>query len=748
MDLTKHKHWQLQNGQVLATTEIFSKIIAQEIDKNELCRTQQGAWQPLGNVFSTIGKYGILRELGSGAFGKVYLGIEVDKRQRHERLVAIKKPAESVLRQYAQEEGKSDREGEMWARMQIGQVFSNEALLTARLAICPHVVKVIDHSVTEPYIALEFCNEGTLAQRMAKSYTIKDIYHWGRQIACGLQAAHSLQPDALIHRDLKPQNILLHNGEIKISDFGTSQMTYMAESLRSLKGGYTPKYAAPEAINGQAYTATDIWSFAVIMFVVICHEYPFAGENITQLMMKITCQDPKPIAKCSKFPLDNSVYDLLNRCFEKDVQQRPTAEECVAVFSAIPLENKQQETIVDISREKTVAKTATSLPQNSTTSHDDKPHFAESNRLQNRLAQQANSIQTIAAANKSRNARTKSRKAKAKRSTTQTPPKKSKCLLFAVIGVMVVGAVVISQRKAIKRFIYKQPMRTKITTNKTSATNPVKNKPRQKTVPRKIQKPVTKEKARVLPKEKSKKIIISKDIDGFVFTGRITYELGNVRNTVREYKHLETGIEFVLLPTTGIDLSPFMIGKYEVTQQQWRKSMGKNPSQFNKNVYAKGDLHPVENVSWRDAQRFCQKYGFDLPSGKQWEYACRSRVKAYYYWGNNTFIPSYVVCADYWQLVLQKRGKNFRDTNVNWVTEGTVTQPVGSTPRNLFGLHDMLGNVFEWCLGQGTKPDSRMVRGGSWMSPRMQCNHAYVYYFSSFATKNEVGFRAVKNFDE
>ena len=774
MDLTKNKHWELQNGQVFETTEIFSKIMAQEIDTNELCRTQQGSWQPLSNVFLTIGKYGVLRELGSGAFGKVYLGVEVNKRQRHERLVAIKKPAESVLRQYAQEEGKHGSEGEMWARIQIGQVFSNEALLTARLAICPYVVKVIDHSVAEPYIALEFCNQGTLAQRITKPYNIGDIYKWGRQIASGLQAAHSLQPDVLIHRDLKPQNILLHNNEIKISDFGTSQMTYMAESLRSLKGGYTPKYAAPEAINGQAYTATDIWSFAVIMYVIICREYPFVAENITQLMMKITCQDPEPIEKCSKFPVDSSVYSLLKRCLDKEVQQRPTAEECVAVFNALSFQDHQQH-VADIFHDKTAVKIETSLPAAATivdvsreevetsppietaatvtASHNpqSEAHFSKPSHLENRLAQQASTIQTIAKANSpSHNVETKSTTAKrvqkkrtpAKSAKSKSKPK-SKSIVFIVVGIIVVVAIAISQQRAIKRFIYKQIIYSKTSTNKTSLpTKPKNNSETQKTVKKSVKKPV--ERPVEKPENTNKPIRVPKDIPGFVFTNAVTYKLGNVRNSVREYRHVDTGIDFVLIPTTGTSLAPFMIGKYEVTQQQWQKVTGKNPSQFNQQLYAKGDLHPVENVSWREANTFCQKFGFDLPSGEQWEYACRSRVKTYYYWGSNKFIPAYVVCADYWQAILQQHGKDFR--KVDWVKEGTVTRPVGSTPHNLFGLHDMLGNVFEWCLGQGSQIGTRMVRGGSWMSSLQQCNHFYVYYFLEFEAKNEVGFRPVKNF--
>jgi formylglycine-generating enzyme required for sulfatase activity len=147
----------------------------------------------------------------------------------------------------------------------------------------------------------------------------------------------------------------------------------------------------------------------------------------------------------------------------------------------------------------------------------------------------------------------------------------------------------------------------------------------------------------------------------------------------------------------------FELGKYEVTQAQWRSVMGTNPSQF------KGDTLPVETVSWSDAQEFLNRmnarrdgFHYRLPTEAEWEYAARAGsagtpgeldAMAWYY--NNS---------------------------------GNKTHPVGQKQANAWGLSDMLGNVYEWVQdwygdypsGSAIDPAGpaagalRVVRGGSW----------------------------------
>jgi formylglycine-generating enzyme required for sulfatase activity len=161
-------------------------------------------------------------------------------------------------------------------------------------------------------------------------------------------------------------------------------------------------------------------------------------------------------------------------------------------------------------------------------------------------------------------------------------------------------------------------------------------------------------------------------------------------------------------PVHSVTLNDFYIGKYEVTQAQWKAVMGVNPSSF------QGDDCPVENVLWKDIQEFIKKLNqltgktYRLPTEAEWEYAARGgkKSKGYQYAGGNSI------------------------KEVAWYNGNTGygTHPVGQKQPNELGLYDMSGNVWEWCQDwydsyasssqtNPTGPTSgsyRVLRGGSW----------------------------------
>ncbi len=199
-------------------------------------------------------------------------------------------------------------------------------------------------------------------------------------------------------------------------------------------------------------------------------------------------------------------------------------------------------------------------------------------------------------------------------------------------------------------------------------------------------------------------------------------------------------------PVHEVCVDGFWMGRYEVTQGQWKKVMGNNPSYFKK-----GDNYPVEKVSWNDAQKFIEKlnahyggkYTFRLPTEAEWEYACRSGGKKIKYpWGNE----------------LGRNNANCDGCGSRWDDESTA--PVGSFTPNSLGLYDMSGNVWEWvedvyskhAYGQHSRRNpiytgsgsDRVLRGGSWGSnPRcVRCAHRGV--ISPGNRYNDLGFRLAR----
>jgi formylglycine-generating enzyme required for sulfatase activity len=134
------------------------------------------------------------------------------------------------------------------------------------------------------------------------------------------------------------------------------------------------------------------------------------------------------------------------------------------------------------------------------------------------------------------------------------------------------------------------------------------------------------------------------------------------------------------------------MGVYPVMQAQWLAVMGSNPSYF------KGTDRPVDSVSWENCVVFCERLGqrFRLPTEAEWEYACRAGTSTAYYTGDGLD-------------ALKRAGWCSYDGTLG---SGMETRPVGQFEPNAWGLYDMTGNVWEWCLDK--RGDYRVLRGGSW----------------------------------
>ncbi|WP_299489193.1 formylglycine-generating enzyme family protein [Acaryochloris sp. IP29b_bin.137] len=199
-------------------------------------------------------------------------------------------------------------------------------------------------------------------------------------------------------------------------------------------------------------------------------------------------------------------------------------------------------------------------------------------------------------------------------------------------------------------------------------------------------------------------------------------------------------------PQHKVNVPSFYLGKYPVTQVQWKAIMRTNPSN------TKGANRPVERVSWNKATEFCQKLSqktgklYRLPSEAEWEYACRAGTTTPFHFGETITLN----LANYYP------SKGYASGPIGNSLKRTTD--VGKYPPNAFGLYDMHGNVTEWCQDtlhknyEGAPTDGsawednyyeeRMKRGGSWGVDPGQCRSAkrswLIPYNSEYTT---IGFR-------
>jgi formylglycine-generating enzyme required for sulfatase activity len=147
-------------------------------------------------------------------------------------------------------------------------------------------------------------------------------------------------------------------------------------------------------------------------------------------------------------------------------------------------------------------------------------------------------------------------------------------------------------------------------------------------------------------------------------------------------------------PPHQVQVQAFFLSKYEMTQAQWEKVCGENPSLFMKRMVSPSPLNPVNQVSWTDCRRVMDWLGLTLPTEEQWEYAARGGTTTVWWTGDD---PASLIDAA--NLIGREHG-----------SESPAIQAVGSFPANPFGLHDVIGNVTEWCDNHpyryGTKPGS------------------------------------------
>jgi len=202
-------------------------------------------------------------------------------------------------------------------------------------------------------------------------------------------------------------------------------------------------------------------------------------------------------------------------------------------------------------------------------------------------------------------------------------------------------------------------------------------------------------------------------------------------------------------PVHEKSIKPFYLSKYEMTQGQWLRFTKKNPSfygpdsidpSWSRSGQPGSLLHPVEQVNWEDCAELAHRLRLRFPSESEWEYACRAGTTSVFCTGNN--VDSLQGSANLCDLFFKENGGPPTWTYEENFDDGyAIHAPVGSFVPNAFGLHDVHGNVFEWCSDayhfsyegapadgsswESTGSSYRVFRGGSWDFASGLCRSAY-----------------------
>jgi formylglycine-generating enzyme required for sulfatase activity/serine/threonine protein kinase len=699
------------------------------------------------NSLGRLGHYEVLEVVGRGAFGTVLRTFD----EKLQRVVAIKVLAP-----------------EMASTSPARKRFLREARTSAAVR---HENVVAIYAVEDdpiPYLVMEYIPGKTLQQRLDEQgpLHLPDVLRLGKQIADGLAAAHAQD---LIHRDVKPGNILLEGGideRVKITDFGLARTADDASMTQSGVIAGTPMYMAPEQAHGHKLNQrADLFSFGSVLYQMLSGRPPFRARTTMAVLKRVTEDVPRPIQEIIP-EVPEWMCTLVGHLHAKNPDERyGSAREVSELLAqcAIDLQAGRVPEIPDPSQRTDCAEETPAQPV--------QPRRSES-RLHSPL------------------------------------------LKVVTVLVIVLGVLGITEATGVtKLFSTIIPLTTgsgTLVIPTGSTQNAVVAKPPR---PKPFQWPADAPPLAIAPFDAEQamqhqqawakylgvtmetEIVVGRNKDGkdikltMVLIPPGEFLMGSSdEEQARFLEEAKTsndqwGMDRISKegPQHRVRITrPFWLSRYEVTLGQFRqfveetgyKTDGERDGKGGFGLFAnrwsqdprfvwnadegskQADDHPVVNVSWNDATAFRQWLSkrhdgvkYELPTEAQWEYACRAGTTTAGHYGDS-------------KEAMQQHG---------WcrLNAGGKTHTVGQLRPNGFGVYDIYGNAWEWCqdywvrqydeklLGKisidplgPSEGKRRALRGAGWFHGASHCRSAIRNSDSPNHSDSNLGFRLSAAFPE